>query len=785
MELIVDIASVPPWIPEDDLLLKNSIEAGASLEALAKGAVQFSRKFTVKELRDRWRSLLYDSDTSAEASARMVNLDLSATSVQSKSNRFGIKENMVECNAKRKVESLRRQYYTMRKRIRSQLLDSFAVGLEALDDEPFIGDTFVNEGNCQNGIKVYDEPPPRNCMVGGNDQHNFGFPETSMELGKSDIENSMEHKNADKVIGHTLGDNLADYGNFSSVEEVGPSHASTDTPLWKTFKDIPPPTMPLHESLGTKGQSTEAVLILPDSLERKKMSSYGYDVVPAEMILKDKQTGDVLNDSTAISEADIPHLGTNDDELPFMDVDGKDTLDRSCDDNVGGLLVSSPSGSQEDDVPYVSEIQKLDSETHDVTTLDVSSTVVFDGIADKSDSGQVNVSSISCPELDVQFSTGAQDSCCLELKDELLPCTLNTEDPEIPCNDNIGSPARVPPSVGPPIYKDAGDLTSSSTNERNNKPEIRLKKEQNASQASNVSQIVKPNFVPVVSLNQQVGAGMKPEFPSSNRISAVLRHGINVHASPCQSRFSHSTHKSATDGLLKEEEIAAPATVREALPKAKKHNDFLEPQENASIPDQEESVSDDDIPYFSDIETMILDMDLCPTDQDSYTSREVSRYQHVDTKRTIMRLEQCAQSFTQRAIASQGALAVLYGRYLKHYIKKAEVLVGRETDDIAVDIDLGREGRANKISRRQALIKMEKNGSFILKNLGKSSIFLNGKEVASGQLRSLSSSSLIEIREMAFIFEINNKSVRRFLENTMNISEQKHTNFTWLPEEGQ
>lgn len=30
-----------------------------------------------------------------------------------------------------------------------------------------------------------------------------------------------------------------------------------------------------------------------------------------------------------------------------------------------------------------------------------------------------------------------------------------------------------------------------------------------------------------------------------------------------------------------------------------------------------------------------------------------------------------------------------------------QVLLGRSTDDIDVDIDLGKEGRANKISRRQ------------------------------------------------------------------------------------
>jgi len=39
----------------------------------------------------------------------------------------------------------------------------------------------------------------------------------------------------------------------------------------------------------------------------------------------------------------------------------------------------------------------------------------------------------------------------------------------------------------------------------------------------------------------------------------------------------------------------------------------------------------------------------------------------------IIRLEQAARSSFQRAMSSQGALAIFYGRRLKHYIKKAEV----------------------------------------------------------------------------------------------------------------
>ncbi|KAK1353013.1 hypothetical protein POM88_052851 [Heracleum sosnowskyi] len=83
------------------------------------------------------------------------------------------------------------------------------------------------------------------------------------------------------------------------------------------------------------------------------------------------------------------------------------------------------------------------------------------------------------------------------------------------------------------------------------------------------------------------------------------------------------------------------------------------------------------------------------------------------------------------------------------------VLLGRSTGDVDVDIDLRKEGRANKISRRQATIKMETNGSFFLKNLGKSSISVNGKAVGSEQSMHLSSSCLIELQEVPALGSFN------------------------------
>ncbi|XP_048444947.1 microspherule protein 1 isoform X2 [Pyrus x bretschneideri] len=286
--------------------------------------------------------------------------------------------------------------------------------------------------------------------------------------------------------------------------------------------------------------------------------------------------------------------------------------------------------------------------------------------------------------------------------------------------------------------------------------------------------------------NHALGSfGVKAPFGDSNCGASISKHDQTVIAARSQSRSAHAPG------------LEAPFTIPELAPLfAEPGSTTLpEPEANPAALDHEESEeeSDDDlddddddadIPCFSDIEAMILEMDLCPLDQDSYISSEVLEYQNEDSKRNIIRFEQCARSSMQRTLASKGALAVLYGNHIKKYIKKTEVIIGRSTEDNEVDIDLGKEGLHNKISRRQALIKMEGDGSFSLKNLGKSSIYLNGEEVATGQLVSLGSSNLIEIREMYFNFETNHKSVRQYLGRIGQKSEDKYTKLERSPEGG-
>lgn len=87
------------------------MKGGASLESLAKGAVRFSRRFSVTELRDRWQALLYDPDVSAAARAAMANLELTKYGGGTGTGEGG-------GGKKRNSESIRKHYSAMQKRLR-------------------------------------------------------------------------------------------------------------------------------------------------------------------------------------------------------------------------------------------------------------------------------------------------------------------------------------------------------------------------------------------------------------------------------------------------------------------------------------------------------------------------------------------------------------------------------------------------------------------------------------------------------------------------------------------
>ncbi|XP_024982343.1 uncharacterized protein LOC112518789 isoform X2 [Cynara cardunculus var. scolymus] len=846
-----------PWMPEDDLLLKNSIEAGASLEALAKGAVKFSRRFTFRELRDRWYSLLYDPDVSAQASARMAELELSGSNPPS---RFSRLENLKgsEVPGKRKFGSIRRQYYATRKKIKNEFFSSPNLGFfEERNNHNYS----QQEHKFQDHVTTNHEAHGGDAMLGDCLANNLGFEETDFEILRQAFPESigsiattttivadnpanafhMEgcHKSVenDFINGSMREDGLYKFtedvsssgnelmGSFDpniemknathmpkgesdkfaicmDIEESGPSETppnekafktdkpeaklalthdsvnesnqvlcsgfggkqhfnspvsdgsasfhtmgfsspSTRLPLWKTLEDVSAPDMPVDENNAESHQVAEGTLALAEDCDhgRESKSSPGYDAAHPESLLGGRPNGFI--NSSAVQEgeyADLPDSllnFSNDDDLLFMDVDVKDTTQ----DIPNPQLVGSSKDVQEVDLCNV-----------DTTLLVASPNVAIPSVQCLEESKDFSFHSdqqdVCHREVDVP-STSVSQPDSLQLTEGKIICTLNREDPEIPCNDDIFlliHPSTPFAPVGLQIATDSIDPLSSSSHEKDGEQGIStLRKGKDPAPCFPRSRTVGPNALPeYVSSHPLVGSAFKHESSDGEYLTALPGKPNNLRI-PSQTRAMHTALEITGNGMLEEDSskvdlrgLDTPATYSERpLPVevgSVKMND-PELMDNTYISDQYNSDSDGDIPYFSDVEAMILEMDLAHT-QESCILSEVARYQYEGTKRMIIRLEQSARSSFERTMSSQGALAIFYGRHLMHYIKKAE-----------------------------ATIKMEADGSFNLKNLGASSISLNGKDVARGQVVALGSSCLIEIRGMCFVFEINDKYVRRFLDS--------------------
>ncbi|KAJ4842425.1 hypothetical protein Tsubulata_046965 [Turnera subulata] len=715
----------PPWIPEDDLLLKNAVEAGASLEALAKGAVRFSRKFTVRELRERWHSLLYDPVVSAQASSRMLELELpSANSpAASRVSKFGAaRKESPRMPVKRKVESVRGLYYAMRKKFcRGMMCDSMDLGFI---DSPEGGECFGFDG----------DPRARSCGFGDGNRSDLAAFVRKERCGEGDNAGNDIGPVAAKTLAEARdGENLSEMEGKKIPESTARFHAAEGIssplpgmPLWKTMEDVLAPEMPIHAGIEHGGHSGEESRVNQTDTDGNGVSLPGPSVAHSGETLEEDRDTAISNNPTGISGCDFAIsdslLNLENEGVPsFMDIDGKDAVDSTCYDNINSLVAGSPHDVK-DDTPRVKELKPLDS----VASLQLPAEahpVKVEVVAECPVSVDGDLQTPSHAENNASSSISALNACA-EQGDGEMVCFLNTEDSDIPCNDNVLS-AKELASVRKNASLDVCQLSSSHAKQKNSSQElILIAKEDNVAQLLSPSHMAGQAILPVTSpAHQHVRSGVKCESPDITCPSVSSGQLSFPHGNPSHIGSARPPPTSARGGFLKADSLRAcsardiPLHAEESFPA----DESSLAEADLSTLNNEELESDDDIPHFSDIEAMILESDLCAYDSDSFIDREVSKYQNEDARK-IMRLEQCAQSSTHRAIASRGALAVLYGHNSKHYIKKTEVMLGRATEEMDVDIDLRREGPANKISRRQ-------------------------------------------IRGMAFMFEVNNKSVRQYVTN--------------------
>ncbi|KAK4771555.1 hypothetical protein SAY87_032087 [Trapa incisa] len=802
------LAPAAPWIPEDDLLLKNSVEAGASLESLAKGAVQFSRRYSIRELQERWYSLLYDPVISAEASAHMIEFEGFAPTFPSKFNKLGNSKESKIFSGKRKSQSVRNCYYSLRKRICNEPLNtenfSYLVGpsngsyLRTTGDNltedymicsPDIGHLELQESDRD----MKDSNIPNILMDGVINTTNASGKDVAFPADHDDLSkdmpgtlggeachpglfdtNSLEmepfpafaptNQNGENFVhesqqNHAFNSPILDCG--VSFHGLGCSPPLADMPIWKAVEGI---STPDDISLREKHLSIEEAFSI-DDVESKNADQ---PVVSTEGYLEELSKS-LLN-------------FTNEEELLFMDADAKDVFDKSYYDGLSSLLLNSPVDANQE-----------------VCTSDFSEAVAV-AVTSNVNAVLDEVCRSECCIVSSMPGSSMQSSL---MCDEFMFCMLNTEDPDIPCNDDVTFTKTFAHSsafskVKSRFQESCNSIPSSSLREM---PANQRVLQKGASRSlghyhglpqpigSQVSgkNTYNPTAGSAHGFNCEaskgnIGANLidrgdsstvwMDNFPTLAMREETLERIQHVTSNPTDSSLDRNLADSDT---FQNQQIDGPMKVQNPLDSELDLVDLacLESGMVHSSSAPKHIESDEDLPSFSDIEAMVLDMDLDPDDQDFCSNEEVAWYDNAMARRTILRLEQGARSYMQRAMAYHGAFAILYGQKSKHYIRKQEVLLGRGTGDVKVDIDLGKEGQFNKISRRQAIIELKENGSFMLKNLGnKFPILVNNRPVAPGLDLRLMPNCLIEIRGMPFIFDISPSCVQQFLERTT--TKQQH-----------
>lgn len=682
------------------------LQAGASLESLAKGAVQFSQRFTVRELQDRWHSLLYDPVLSGEASARMIEFERSTLTLPSKFNRFGNSKENRSARGKRKAETIRSCYYALRKRICNEPFNSMDLSfLVAPIDSDFVGngdeplsanymledpisDHFgTRETNLDIINRVFPQMVTDNAATTGVGTSGHGFHEVVQNSGEGDLpleqsirkqipqilEESLPHTGhcsgielidsdlacnlfeADgleakrsstfDLIDGDLGTVCSDFGGdqaFSlpgsdcgtSFDNLGYSSPLPGMPIWDSVEGIAVPVIPVDASPRKKDQHTEDTLSLPVD---GHASAPGYDVAPLGPELKETMPCDQLNNSSPdVYLAELsPSLLDFPNDILLMDADGKD-IEKSYMEGLNSLLLSSPTDdSNHDPVPDMAEPE---TSAGPDTYLMIPQGACPGELDNKGSMHCGDVHSDCNPEAPMLSSTVDLNPQFPEMCNGVICCVLNTEDLDIPCNDDVFLLSHEANNSTSSSAKDFTDNQKSSGGCSNMlKSELKFRA---------ASQIIRSQASTKIGLNRPVGGcDIKFEMSESDSMHMASRSGGLV----CGSSSLNPTNVKAHPPLpkmLKEEasEIKPARNVGynsldsfmekpgrgsdsfksypqanscgvkqevDAMSTAQNHQalDFavLNPVVNPSSSDQEEQYieSDDDIPYVSDIEAMV------------------------------------------------------------------------------------------------------------------------------------------------------------------------------------
>ncbi|XP_010535326.1 PREDICTED: uncharacterized protein LOC104810674, partial [Tarenaya hassleriana] len=266
--------------------------AGASLEALAKGAVQFSRRFTIRELQERWHALLYDPVVSADAASRMVDLERSNPNILSKFGRARNSKENKSSLGKRNAEKVYSAYHSLRKKFRLEPFSSM--------DLAFL------------------LPPNDNHFIGNGNATHLGLEESHMD-----------------IIHKAFPEILADEGC------VGRSNN---------------PIEDSHPVQADNSQGEIPHVVAGDLAFIHNAGSSGYNAVHEDSKMKLEIADQEPKTAMPSADCFLAELSNSlvNDVDPFMDVRGKD-IDKSYYDGFGSLLVNATNNTKQGALPSSNE----------------------------------------------------------------------------------------------------------------------------------------------------------------------------------------------------------------------------------------------------------------------------------------------------------------------------------------------------------------------------------------------------------------------------------------------
>ena len=88
---------------------------------------------------------------------------------------------------------------------------------------------------------------------------------------------------------------------------------------------------------------------------------------------------------------------------------------------------------------------------------------------------------------------------------------------------------------------------------------------------------------------------------------------------------------------------------------------------------------------------------------------------------------------------------------------------------LQVDIDLTQAGDAKKVSRQQAQLALHSDGQFLLTNIGRRTVCVNGIQVMQHHSIKLEHLSLLDLAGIRLLFVVNHLAVHRMVARSQNL----------------